>query len=133
MNGGLRDDYARTPGQEKVMTMQSKILAKSEWQSALDRISRIGTDLRASIIVSGQVIGVQTEADDVPLIGISYDPHDDAVSVETEGLDHRIAHPSQIDLAYDGHQLSSMEIVAKNNRHIVSFNPALTLAGIHRL
>jgi hypothetical protein len=113
--------------------MQSKTLAKSEWQSALDQISRIDADPHASILVSGQAIGVQTEAEDAPFIGISYDPHDDAVFVETEGLGHRIAHPSQIDLAYDGHQLSSMEIVAQNVRHIVSFKPALTLAGIHKL
>jgi hypothetical protein len=110
--------------------MQSKTLEKTAWQSALDGISKIDSNVLASIIVSGQDIGVQTETDETPFLGISYDPHDDAVFVETEGLNHRIARPSEIILAHEEANLLSIGIVAGDIRHIVSFKPPLGLSDI---
>ena len=41
-------------------------------------------------------LGDQIEAEWVPLLGLSYDPKDDAFDVMLKGLDHRIAKPSTI-------------------------------------
>jgi len=113
--------------------MQSKTLAKADWQSGLDRISKAEADVFVSIIVSGQDIGVQTEADQVPFLGISYDPHGEMVSIETDDLDHRISKPSQIVLAHDSEALSSIEIVAEDVHHIVSFEPVLPVPDLEQM
>lgn len=113
--------------------MQSKTLEKTAWQPALDAISKVDNKVLASIIVSGQDLGVQTETDETAFLGISYDPHDDAVFVETEGLGHRIAKPSGIVLAHEKTSLLSIEIAVDDTRHIVSFKPALELPDMGQL
>jgi hypothetical protein len=111
--------------------MQSITLQNGDWQSVLDAISKSPAGSTATITVSGKDIGVQTEAENVKFLGISYDPKDHDVSIELEGIDHRISEPKQIELAHDGGKLISMEIVAPDEvRHIVSFEPALPLPSV---
>lgn len=114
--------------------MESKALAKPEWQSILDELSKTRSAAKATLLVSSEAVGVQTEAENVRFLGISYDPKDDAVSIEVEGLDHRISSPTDIAIAFDGNDLNSIEIKADENmRHIVSFTPAISFPLIEKL
>jgi hypothetical protein len=106
--------------------MKSKTLTRSKWQSVLDQFSKIEADAMATVLVGGDALGAQTEAEDVRFFGISYDPKDDSVSIEVEGLDHRISGPAEIEIAFDGIDVTSIEVKgAENLKHIVSFKPAI--------
>jgi hypothetical protein len=108
--------------------MKSTTLPQTDWQLALNEISRSGLGRVVSIAVVGEDLGAQIAAEQVRLQGISYDPKDDAVAVDTGNLEHRIASPKQIDLAYDGVTVSALEIIgADDRRHIVSFDPPISL------
>ncbi len=106
--------------------MQTTTLLKNKWQSTLDQISKAISNNTVSIVVNGETIGSQTEAEDVTFYGISYDPKDDLIAVETADLEHNIEAPQEIDLAHEGAKLVSIEIVGEDEvRHLLNFTPAL--------
>lgn len=114
--------------------MDSKSLEKSKWQSVLDQFSSSKPDVTVTLLVSGADIGAQTEAENVRFVGISYDPNDDDVSIEVEGLDHRITNPAHIEIAYEDEDLSSIEITSSDDyHHIVSFMPAVPFPALSAL
>jgi len=73
-------------------------------------------------------LGDQTEAEWLPLLGISYDPRDDVVDIALDGIDHIIRKPSEIYLDNGGAELTSLEIVdADGVRQIVKLKDRLML------
>jgi hypothetical protein len=103
-------------------------LAKSQWQSFFDRVSRAFGPKRVEIEVSGLGLGHQIEADWIPLLGLSYDPKNDVLIVTAESIEHWIRHPKQIHIDQDMQALHSIEAVdADNNRHIILLKDALSL------
>jgi len=65
-------------------------VAKAQWQVWFDHLDRALAGKRAEIEVTGLDLGHQVEADWVSLIGVSYDPRNDVLSVAAEGMG---AHP----------------------------------------
>ena len=96
--------------------MAARALAKPEWQSYCDRISKGLTGKRAQIEVTGLRIGDQIAAKWLPLLGITYDSKDDLVEIALEGLDHLIDKPFAISVDEGPNGLSSMEIVDSEGR-----------------
>jgi len=109
--------------------MTARVLAKPEWQSYCDRVSKGLPGKRVQIEVIGLRIGDQIAAKSLPLIGITYDPKDDLVEIGMEGLDHLIAKPRAISVDDGPEGLTSMEIVdSDGQRQILKLMAPLMLA-----
>ena len=108
--------------------MTIRRLEKAEWRSFLDNLSKLLEAKEAEVEVASLALGVQVQAEWLPLIGITYDPKDDVVEVALEGLDHLIRRPREIYIDNDAGALASMEIVdAGGVKQIVRFKDELQL------
>ncbi len=76
--------------------MTTRKLERQEWQSYFDAASRTLPAGTVQVRVEGLDLGDQIAADHLPLLGISFDPHDDTVHVIAEKIDHAISHPKAI-------------------------------------
>ena len=82
----------------------------------------------AEVEVASLDLGDRTQAEWLALIGITYDPRDDAVEIALDGLDHMIRKPREIYLDDGAAGLLSLEIVdADGVRQIVKLKDQLML------
>jgi hypothetical protein len=103
-------------------------LAKSSWKAYFDRVAKVlGTKL-VELEVTSLRLGDQVEVDWVPLIGLTYDPKNDVLSLVVEGIEHNIQHPQQIHVEQDVETLHSIEIKdASGEQHILLLKDPLRL------
>jgi hypothetical protein len=81
--------------------MPLRQLARAQWQAYLDRVSAaLGAEL-VQVEVTGLGLGDRVEADWIPLIGLSYEPKSDVLTVAAEGMQHLIYHPTQLHVDHD--------------------------------
>src|SRR4029450_11640845 len=73
-----------------------RTIPKPEWQSFFDSMADVLTGKRVEIEAASLDLGAQIVAEWVPLLGITYERHDDLVDVALGGLDHLIRRPSEI-------------------------------------
>jgi hypothetical protein len=100
--------------------MATRKLERSEWRQYFDGVAKHLPSMRVGISILGQQSGVQVENDNSALLGISYDPKDDAFEVATPSISHRISHPEEIFVREQGGQLSSVEVVDQDgNKEII--------------
>lgn len=112
--------------------MAIKQISRDDWRVYFDRISKQLEGKSAEIDVESLQIGSQIAAEWVPLLGISYDPRDNVLSVAVEGLDHMIYKPQSVYVDAELGQLASMEVIdADQVRHIVKLRDPLLLPGPH--
>ena len=105
-------------------------LHKAEWQHYFDRIARGLSGKRAEIDVTSLALGSQVAAEWLPLLGISYEPRFDMLSVMLEGLNHLIRRPVAVYVEVDYGQLVSMAVMDHEQvRHIVKLRAPLNLPG----
>ena len=111
--------------------MAARTLAKPEWKSYCDRISKGLTGKRAQIEVTGLRIGDHIAAKSLPLLGITYDSKDDLLEIALEGLDHLINKPLAISVDDGPEGLTGMEIVdSEGRRQILKLmDPLMLLAS----
>lgn len=103
-------------------------LAQANWQAYLDRVSKALGAQRVTVEVTGLGLGDQLAAKALPLTGLSYDPHDQTLTVFAEGLEHRILHPRSVHVDHDLEVLHSLEAIdGDGNHHIVQLSEALRL------
>ena len=108
--------------------MTIRRLEKSEWRPFFDTMSKVLEAKVAEVEVASLDLGDQTQAEWLPLIGITYDPRDDAVEIALDGLDHMIRKPREIYLDDGASGLTSLEIVdADGVRQIVKLKDQLML------
>lgn len=82
--------------------------------------------------VASLKLGDQTEAEWLPLLGVTYDPRDDIMDIELDGLDHIINKPREIYLDGDVSGLICLEVVDGDGvRQIVKFKDPLALPAPH--
>lgn len=86
-------------------------LEKNTWHPYLDNVSKILEGKQAEIEIASLDVGDQIEAEWLPLLGLTYDPHSDIVEVLMEGLDHLIHKPSEIYIDHGPVGLNSMEVI----------------------
>jgi hypothetical protein len=103
-------------------------LEKSRWRAYFDRMSEALVGKRAEIVVASLKLGDEIEAEWLPLIGISYDPRNDVISIALEGLEHLIHKPREVWVEEQGLELSSLEVIdADGARQIVVLRDPMML------
>jgi hypothetical protein len=108
-------------------------LEKSKWQPYLNAVSKLLEAKMAEVEVASLKLGDQIEAEWLPLLGISYDPHDDLVEVALDGIDHLIHKPREIYVDNGTAGVSSLEIVdADGVKQIVKLKDELLLPAPQR-
>jgi hypothetical protein len=91
--------------------MATRKLGKELWQTYFDAISKgIGTQ-QVEIEVAALGIGDQIASGWVPLSGLVYDPHDDALVVRTESIGHVIRRPREIHVVEEPGRLTAVEAI----------------------
>jgi hypothetical protein len=107
--------------------MITRKLEPPQWQEYFDRASRRLAGARAEIEVIGENLGAQRQAD-MSLTGLSYDPHDRALTIAGEPLDHRISEPQEIYVEEDAGALQSLEVLDQDGyKQVVKFAQAPAL------
>jgi hypothetical protein len=97
-----------------------------------DVISKLLEAKVAEVEVASLDLGDQTQAEWLPLLGITYDPRDDVVDIALDGLDHMIRKPREIYLDNGAAGLTSLEIVdADGVRQLVKLKDRLMLPAPH--
>jgi hypothetical protein len=116
--------------------MGSRELAKPEWQSFCDRLSKAllghySVTETASLVVNHEVV-----AEWVPLLGSAYDPKKDHLEITLRDLDHRVRQPER-SISMKGLAGAGFEIIdAAGLRHSLALSQPLRvtlgLQGKHR-
>lgn len=105
-------------------------LPRARWQAYFDQVSKSLRDQRVKVEVVGLGLGDRIAADWLALDGLTYDPHDDALTVFAEGLEHHIRKPVKIHVDADLASMNSLEAVdAEGDHHIVLLSAPLRLSG----
>ena len=108
--------------------MATRKLERREWQSFFDAASRALPAGTVELRVSGLDIGDQVAAEHLPLLGISFDPSEDAVHVIAEALDHAISHPKAIYIEEEPSGLRIIEITDDEGRkQLIELTSAIAL------
>ena len=108
------------------MTTQS--LDHASWQGYFDDVSKSLPAASVDVIVTGLDLGAQTEAEHLPLVGLTYDPRDDAFEIAMRDLSHRISRPRAIHVERDAQGLTAIEVVDRDGyKHLVQLTRALAL------
>lgn len=113
------------------METNTRQLQQSEWRPYFDRVSRKLGASKVDVLLLGLDLGVQSEAEKLSLLGITYDHHDDALDISAEGLEHRILGPESIFVQEDvnGRLVSCKVRDAEGHEQILQIEPALMLAA----
>jgi hypothetical protein len=73
--------------------MKTEEIPRSEWRDFFDAFSKRHHGWLVSVEIMGADIGAQTEARDLPLQGITWDPHGGALSILLgEGRTNHVTH-----------------------------------------
>jgi uncharacterized protein DUF5335 len=107
--------------------MNTHKLDKTQWKDFLDGMSKLLEGKRAEIEVASLNLGDQIAAEWTPIMSIAYDPKDDLIDVELDGLDHMIRKPREL-YVENGVGVASLEIVdAEGVSQIVKFRDPMML------
>ena len=108
--------------------MAIRKLDRDEWEAFFDSVSAHACARTVDVEVLSPALGAQHQGRSVPLIGVSYDPRDDALDVAMKGLEHRIAAPAQIYVDEGPQGLESVEVaLGDGSKQILKFAPVLQL------
>ena len=109
-----------------------RTVPRSEWRPFFDQMSKaLRRGTRAEVEVASPELGDQILAEWVPLIGVTYDSHDDLLDVALDGADHLVYHPTEIAVEEGADGLVSIAVTAADgSRQIVRLKEPLQLADI---
>jgi hypothetical protein len=108
--------------------MALRNLPKAEWRGFFDRMSKPLLGKRAEIEVASLDLGDQVADEWVPMIGITYDSHDDSLDVALDRATHVIQHPKEITVDEAPAGLASVAVVDGGGaRHFVRLKEPLAL------
>jgi hypothetical protein len=103
-------------------------MPRSEWRPFFDRVSKELARKQAEIEVASLDLGDQIAAEWVPMIGITYDSHDDLLDVALDRASHLIRHPRQVLVDQGPTGLASVAVVdEEGTRHVVRLREPLKL------
>ena len=111
--------------------MRSREIARDEWTSFLNELSRLHLGQRVRVEIVSDGVGVRTEAKDLPLLGISTDRDGggrELIEVilgdsPAAHLTHAVAYPTWVHAAEDDQGLSAVQIVADDGSKTVIHFP----------
>ena len=109
--------------------MTTRMLAKSEWQSYCDKISKVLKAQQAQIDILGLAIGDQKLIGQwVPFLGIVYDHKDDLLEIALEGLDHMILKPREVYVDFNVGGLIGLAVIDSDHvRQIIKLKEPVAL------
>ena len=108
--------------------MALRNLPKAEWRGFFDRLSKPLLGKRAEIEVASLDLGDQVTDEWLPMIGITYDSHDDSVDVALERANHVIQHPAEITVDEAPTGVASVAVLDRDGaRHAVRLREPLAL------
>ena len=111
----------------------SHTISKSEMRDLFDRMTGELSGTRVEVEVESLQLGHRIEAQWVPLLGLSYDPGDDAVAIILEGIDITICRPREIYLDGTDNEWTALDIVdAEGMQHIVQLKGPLKLPSLQQ-
>jgi hypothetical protein len=84
---------------------------RAEWREFFDRMSRGLLGKWADIEIASLGLGDQILAEWVPLLGITYDSHDDAIDIALDRTNHMISHPRDVVVDETPRGLASVAIL----------------------
>lgn len=103
-------------------------LPRTQWQRFFDRASQVLGPRPTKVEVASLALGDHIAAEWVDLIGITYEPKEDTLTVAVEGLQHRIEHPKSVHVDREVDSIRSIEVVGPDDTlHIVQFHTPLEL------
>jgi len=103
-------------------------LDKPQLRELLDRVNKQLKGKPVEVDAASLQLGDQTQAEWIPLLGLSYDPHDDAIAIVLEGLDVTISKPREIHFDGVGSQWNALDIRdAQGIQHVVELREPLLL------
>jgi hypothetical protein len=101
---------------------------QSEWRTYFDRMSKELLGKRAEIEVASLDLGDQIVAEWVPLLGITYESHDDLLDVALDRSNHLIRHPKEIVVEETAGAIASVAVVdTEGTRQVVRLKEPLRL------
>lgn len=103
-------------------------LDKPTWPLFLDGMSRVITGKLAEIEVASLRLGVQVQAEWLPLFGIVYDAKNDLIEIYLDDVDHIVYTPQAVYVDDNSLWLSSLEIIDGDGAgHIIKLRDPLML------
>src|SRR5687767_9909055 len=111
----------------KVVAMSHK-LSRSQLSKLFEGVSKQLQGQPVEVQVASLKLGERVQPNWLPLLGLSYDPQDDAIEIVLRGLDVTVREPREIHFDGAGGQWSALDIVdAEGVQHIVEFKEPLLL------
>jgi hypothetical protein len=95
--------------------MSKRALARAEWRSYCDRVSKSVAGRRVELDFASLQLGARVEARWLPLLGIVFDARGDVFEIALAGVGHSILAPREILLEETERGLVAMEIVAADD------------------
>ena len=94
--------------------MATKKLEPAQWGQYFDEFAKSLPDLRVAVSVMAGDLGVQPETEGASLIGVTYDPHDNALEIIMPNATHQIANPKEIYVQEEEGRLQAFEVIAED-------------------
>ena len=105
--------------------MAIRPLSRDDWNDYSDAFSdkiEAGQVKRATVRLLSSDDGDQPLATDAALHGLTYDPKDNLLEIQMEGLDHLAMKPKEIRVDEDADTLTQFEVVREDgDKEIVEF------------
>ena len=107
----------------------AECIPKNQWEDYLNRLSKVLKDSPVEVEVAATGIFDKPEVEWLPVLGISYDPKDNIVSILFENLDHIIEKPYEIKVEKDGSGIKEIVIVSEEDasKTILRFKTPVTV------
>ncbi|MFT5659297.1 MAG: hypothetical protein ACI9KN_002580 [Gammaproteobacteria bacterium] len=111
--------------------MPIKEIAKKDWKSYFDRITKAVRGGLVHIEVDSLELGAQTEVDKLTLNGLTYEEKDAVLIVSTDEIEHTIRSPQQIYVTEGTSGLSSIKVSSADGvSQIISLTAPLKLQAV---
>lgn len=109
----------------------SRTVPRTAWRPFFDMLSRSLIGQRAEVESASLDLGHQVVTESLPLLGITYDSHNDLLDVALQGrehFNHLIRHPTEIVVQQDRGAIASVAVTTEEGtEEIVKFKEALLL------
>ncbi len=108
------------------MTVAWRTIARQEWRTFFDHVSKAALGKRAELEAISLELGDQVIAERVPLLGVTFDSHDDAIEIALGGLTHRVHAPRDIAVHEGPYGIGSIAVVAGDGaKHVLRLTTPL--------
>lgn len=103
-------------------------LTRKQLQNFFDQMAPVLEGTQAELEIVGIDIGDQIAHGWAGLDAVTYDTHDDVISIAIDGIEHLIEHPSFVLLQWAGDSIKSLTVVdPEEHKHILRLRRPIAL------